>query len=171
MENWRIFIFCIPGTNGLMFIDNNSSSIFYLWTNKWSPPLAESYLRCRVDCKLELRLFPIVDRQPLHQEGREPRPCAPAEAVKHEEALEADTALGQLPDPLHDDVNHLLADGVVAPGVVVGRVLLAGDELLGVEELPVGAGPHLVHDRRLEVDEDCSGILEKKIKTTKFKIV
>ena len=38
----------------------------------------------------------------------------------------------------------LLADGVVAAGVVVGRVLLAGDELLGVEEGAVGSRPHLV---------------------------
>ena len=47
-----------------------------------------------------------------------------------------------------------LTDGVVATGVVVGGVLLAGDELLRVEQLAVGAGADLVDYRRLEVDVD-----------------
>ena len=42
----------------------------------------------------------------------------------------------------------------MAAGVVVRRVLLPGDQLLWVEELPVGAEAHLVHHRRLQVDED-----------------
>ncbi len=42
---------------------------------------------------------------------------------------------------------------VVAPGIVVGGILLAADELLGVEELPVGPGSNLVHNRRLQVDK------------------
>merc|ERR1719217_1366080 len=43
---------------------------------------------------------------------------------------------------------------VVAARVVVGRVLLARDDLLGVEELTVRARADLVADRRLEVDVD-----------------
>ena len=34
-----------------------------------------------------------------------------------------------------------LANGVVAPGVVVGGVLLPIDQLFWVEQLAVGAGP------------------------------
>ena len=60
----------------------------------------------------------------------------------------------------------------MASRVVVGRVLLAGDQLLGVEQLPVGAGadlskktfplkrefgPHLVHNGWFKVNEDSSG--------------
>ena len=41
----------------------------------------------------------------------------------------------------------LLAHGVVAPGVVVGGVLLARDQLLGVEELAVGASTNLIWNR------------------------
>ena len=37
------------------------------------------------------------------------------------------------------NLDLLLADGVVAAGIVVGGVLLARDQLLGVEQLPVGA--------------------------------
>ena len=45
----------------------------------------------------------------------------------------------------------------MAPGVVVSGVLLAGDELLGVEELPVDASPDLVDDGGLKVNKDSSG--------------
>ena len=39
-------------------------------------------------------------------------------------------------------------------GVVVGSVLLTGDELLGVEELSVGTGADLIDDGGLQIDED-----------------
>ena len=39
-------------------------------------------------------------------------------------------------------------------GIVVGGVLLAGDELLGVEKLAVGPRAHLVHHRRLQVHKN-----------------
>ena len=52
--------------------------------------------------------------------------------------------IGQLPNPVKHEVNDLFADGVVATGVVVSCVLFAGDQLLGVEQLAVGAGTHLI---------------------------
>jgi len=42
----------------------------------------------------------------------------------------------------------------VTTSEVVGGVLLAADQLLGVEQLAVRARAHLVDDRRLQVDED-----------------
>ena len=42
-------------------------------------------------------------------------------------------------------------------GVVVGGVLFAGDELLGVEQLAVGPGADLVDYGGLEIDEQSSG--------------
>ena len=45
----------------------------------------------------------------------------------------------------------------MATGEVVGGVLLAGDELLGVEELAVGARADLVDDGRLQVHHDGAG--------------
>ncbi len=38
-----------------------------------------------------------------------------------------------------------LTHSVVAPGVVVGRILLPGHQLLRVEQLTVGSSPNLVH--------------------------
>jgi hypothetical protein len=40
------------------------------------------------------------------------------------------------PELLEDDVYDLLADGVMAPGVVIGSVLLSCDQLFRVEEAP-----------------------------------
>ena len=55
------------------------------------------------------------------------------------------------------EVDDLLADGVVTTGEVVRGVLLAGDELLGVEELAVGTGADLVDHGGLEIEEDAAG--------------
>lgn len=51
-------------------------------------------------------------------------------------------------NPAEHGVDDLLADGVVAAGVVVGGVFLATDELLRVEEPVVGPGPDLICARR-----------------------
>ena len=58
---------------------------------------------------------------------------------------------------VHDIVNHLLADGVVTTGVVVGSILLAADQHLRVEELAVATGADLIDGRRVEVDEKRTG--------------
>ena len=50
----------------------------------------------------------------------------------------------QFASPVQHQVNDLLADGVVATGVVVGSVLLPSDQLLRVEELAVGSCAHLI---------------------------
>ena len=57
--------------------------------------------------------------------------------MEDEEALEPGALVGELADAVEHKIDDLLAYGVVAAGVVVGRVLLAGDELLRVEELAV----------------------------------
>ena len=50
------------------------------------------------------------------------------------------------------NLNDLLADGVVSARVIVGGVLLSGDELFGMEELSIGAGANLVDGCGLEID-------------------
>ena len=110
-----------------------------------------------VDGELQLGLLAVVDGEALHQEGREPGPGAAAEGVEDEEALQARALVGQLADSVQDQVDDLLPDCVVSPRVVVRRVLLAGDQLLRVEQLSVGPGPHLVHDGGLQVHEDSAG--------------
>ena len=77
--------------------------------------------------------------------------------MEQEKSLEPGALVSKLADTIQNQVNNLLSDGVVAPGVVVGRVLLASDELLGVEELAVDAGPDLVDDGGLQIHKHGPG--------------
>ena len=65
--------------------------------------------------------------------------------------------VGQFADSVEDEIDDLLADGVVTAGVVVGGVFLAGDELFGVEELAISSGPDLIDDGGFEIDENGAG--------------
>ena len=84
--------------------------------------------------------------------------------------MEASALISKLTDAVKHQVDQLFADGVVTTGVVVGGVLLAGDELLRVEQLTVGASSDLIHHRGLQVDEDrpwnvlaCSSLTEEGV--------
>merc|ERR1719350_1659795 len=77
--------------------------------------------------------------------------------MEDEESLEPSALVSQLPDPVQDQVHDLLADGVVTPGVVIGSILLTGEKLLRMEQLPVDTSPHLVNDGGLKVHEDRPG--------------
>ena len=61
--------------------------------------------------------------------------------MKHKEALYVGGVFSQPFQPVHRHLYLLLPNGVVSSGVVIGRILLAGDELFGVEQLSVGASP------------------------------
>ena len=77
--------------------------------------------------------------------------------MEDQETLKSSAVICQLPDPVENKVNNLLADCVVTPGVVVGGVLLPVDQLLRVEETAVGPHSGLVDDGGLQVDEDRPG--------------
>jgi len=102
------------------------------------------YLGCRVNGELEFALLAVVDGEAFHEEGGESGAGAAAERVENEESLQAGAHVGQLADAVEDHVHDLLADGVVAARVVVGRVLLARDQLLRVEQLPVRSSAHFI---------------------------
>jgi len=73
--------------------------------------------------------------------------------MEDEESLETGALVSQLPDSVKDKVNNLLANGVVAPGIIVGRVLLACHELLWVEQLPIDSSSDLINYGWLQVDK------------------
>ena len=52
-----------------------------------------------------------------------------------------------LADPLHRvhcSLNLLFSDGVMTPGIVVGSILFASDQLISAEELAVGASSDFI---------------------------
>merc|ERR1711967_114538 len=64
--------------------------------------------------------------------------------------------VGEGTEAVKSEVDDLLADGVVTTSVVVGSILLAGDQLLWVVELTVGAGADLIDHGWLEVKVDAT---------------
>lgn len=58
------------------------------------------------------------------------------------------------PDALDDAVDHLLANSVMAAGIVVGSVFLAAQQKLGVVELAIGSSTDLVDRGGIQIDED-----------------
>ena len=111
-------------------------------------------LRRRVDTELELALLAVVDGQTLHQKGTETGTCSTTEGVENKETLQTGAVVSDTADLIQDLVDELLSDCVVTTGVVVRRILLAGDHVLGVEERPVGTGADLVDDVGLQVGVD-----------------
>ena len=92
-----------------------------------------------VNGKFELGLLAIVNRETLHKQRGEAGTSAAAERVKDQETLEPAAVVRQLADAIEHIVDDLLADRVVATGVVVRRILLARDQLLRVKETLVSA--------------------------------
>lgn len=89
--------------------------------------------------------------------------------MENEEALQSGAVIGQPPNPVHSKVDHLLADGVMTTSIcqinesqksslmeinltVIRRVLLAGHERLGVEEVAVRAISDLVDNVGFQVN-------------------
>jgi hypothetical protein len=105
----------------------------------------------------ELGLAAVVNGKTLQKEGSETGTRSTTSGVEDHEALKTSAVVGQLADAVKDQVHNLLTDGVVTTGVVVGSVLLAGDQLLGVVKLTVGTGADLVTHSRLQIDHHATG--------------
>merc|ERR1711953_404743 len=111
-------------------------------------------LRSRVDGKLKLGLLAVVNGKTLHHQGSKSRAGSSSKGMEEKKSLKSRTLVSQLPDSVQNQIHDLLANGVVAPGVVVGGVLLAIDQLLGMIELTVGSNSGLVNDSGLQVNKD-----------------
>ena len=101
-------------------------------------------------CRHALRRRRVDGEAELEEKRAQAGARAAAGGVEDHEALKARAVVRELAHAVEHEVDDLLADGVVATRVVVRRVLLAGDDLLGVVELAVRAGAHLVADGGLE---------------------
>ena len=79
-------------------------------------------LRCRIDGKLQFGLLSIIDGEALHQEGSETRAGTTTERVEDEKSLKTSALIGILAKTIQDNVNNLLANGVMTASVVVRRI-------------------------------------------------
>ena len=91
------------------------------------------YLRCWVDGELKFALLSVVNTESLQEEGSETGSGTSTEGVEDEESLETSTLISEFPDSVQTEIDDLLSNGVVTSSVVVGSILLSGDELFRVE--------------------------------------
>merc|ERR1719322_1658515 len=129
----------VGGQDGVVGLDHSSSN-----------------LGSRVDGELQLALLAVVHGQPLHEQRRKAGSGAASKGMEQKESLKSSTGVSELPNPVENQVDNLLSDGVVSSGVVVSGVLLSIDELLGMVQLTVGSASGLIDDSRLQIDEDSS---------------
>ena len=132
-------------------------------------------LGSRINGEFQFRLFAVVDRETLHQQRGESRASSAAEGMEDEESLQTGALVGELADAIQYQVDDFLADGVVPASVIVGSIFLAGNELLGMEELAVSAGAHFIYYGRLQIDKDgardvLSRTFKISIKTFELKV-
>jgi len=111
----------------------------------------------RVDGETKLGLLAVIDGESLEEEGTKTGAGTATNSVEDHEALKTSALIGKLSDSVEAEINNLLTDGVVTTGEVVGGIFLSGDELLGMEQLSVGAGSDFIDDGRLEIEEDSAG--------------
>merc|ERR1712123_59592 len=109
-----------------------------------------------VNSKLKLGLLSIVNRESLHEQRGKSRASSSSERVENEESLKSSAVVSKLPYSFQDKINDFLANGVMAPGIVVSSVFLACDQLFRVEHLPVGSSPHLINHSRFKINKDGS---------------
>jgi hypothetical protein len=112
---------------------------------------------CRVNGELKLALLGIIGRETLQEESAKARAGTSTERMEDQETLEGAAVINNPADAIDDRVDHLLANGVVTTSVVVGSILLATDQSLGVEKLSVVSSADLIDRGRVKIDEEGSG--------------
>lgn len=132
----------VCGEDRVVWLDNRSSS-----------------LRGWVDTELQLDFLAKVDRKTLHEESTETRTSSTTEGVEDEETLQSGAVISDVADLVQNLVNQLLANSVMPASIVVGRILLSSDHLLGVEQAAVGTSSDFVDNIGLEIAVDGTGYI------------
>jgi hypothetical protein len=107
-----------------------------------------------INAEIELGFLSVINGETFEQQRTESRASSSTNRVENEETLEASAAIGNLADSLKGKIHKFLSDGVVTSGIVVGRIFLAREQLVRVEELSVGAISHFVHDGGFKINVD-----------------
>jgi len=68
--------------------------------------------------------------------------------VENEETLQSGTLVGKLSNAIQHQVDNFLSNCVVATSIVVGGVLLTGNQLLGMEKLTVSSSSDFVCEEK-----------------------
>merc|ERR1711981_1451514 len=105
----------------------------------------------------QLGLFAVVDGQTLQKKSTKTRAGTSTSGVVDKETLETSAVVRKLAYSVQNKVDNFFANGVVTTGVVIGGVLFARDQLLGVIQLTVGTSADLVDHSWFQVDVHGTG--------------
>merc|ERR1719195_535537 len=105
----------------------------------------------------QLGLLPVIHRQTLQQQAAQARARPSTASIVDHEALQTSAIVSKLANAIEHKIHNLLADRVVPSCEVVGSIFLPGDELLGMEQLPVRSCTHFVNDGRFQITEHSTG--------------
>jgi hypothetical protein len=114
---------------------------------------SSGHLRSRGHSEGKLGLTSVIDRKSLQKKRSKTRSGSTSSGVEDHKSLKTSAVVSQLTNSVQHKVNNLLSDCVMATGVVVGGILLAGDHLLGVVQLSVGSCADFVTHTRLQVNQ------------------
>ena len=64
--------------------------------------------------------------------------------MEDEKTLQTGALIGDFTQFLQNGIDDLLADGVMATSIVIGRVFLAGNELIGMEQFRIRSTTNLI---------------------------
>merc|ERR1712109_424568 len=97
------------------------------------------HLRSRVDGELQFGFFAIINRETFHQKRREPGTSATSKRVEDEEPLKAATLVSKFANPVQNQVHDFFTNGVMTSSVIIGRILFARNQLLGMKQLAISS--------------------------------
>jgi len=139
-SNIRVLKSGMGGQDGVVGLNNGSGN-----------------LRSGVDGELKLGLLAIVNRQTFKKQSTETGTGTTTEGVEDKETLKTSAVISESADAVQDNINELLANGVMTTSVVVSSIFLSSDQLLRVEKLTVGTGTDFIDDSGFKIDEDGTG--------------
>lgn len=139
-SNIRVLKSGVGGQDGVVGLNNGSGN-----------------LRSGVHRELKLGLLAVVNRQTFKKQSTETGTGTTTEGVEDKETLKTSAVISESADAVQDNINELLADGVMTTSVVVSSIFLSSDQLLRVEKLTVGTGTDFIDDSGFKIDEDGTG--------------
>merc|ERR1719203_1188793 len=118
---------------------------------------SSGHLRCGINGEFQFGFLAVINAQAFHQKRSETRSGTATKGVENQESLKTGAVVSQFTDTIQDQVNNLLANGVVSTSIVVSGILLTSHQLLRVEQLTVSSSADFVDDSGLQINKDSSG--------------
>merc|ERR1719203_1460919 len=107
---------------------------------------SSGHLRCGINGEFQFGFLAVINTQAFHQKRSETRSSTATKGVENQESLKTGAVVSQFTDTIQDQVNNLLANGVMSTSIVVSGIFLTSHQLLRVEQLAVSSSADFIKD-------------------------